>query len=580
MLAECARDHGFPDFKIETNQKESNVELVFLYSQSHFKYNNSVFREKISELKKSIENDLPNGLTLSIKSNTLELYLFTSSMDSIEENLINTLAKSGIEVKSISPYQRKTYFQHAIKLLMIFADDHSFQQFKEKASVAAVMKVFHESQLSNKQIDSVEILSIDLSDYMNNWDGNIKEYLNSKDTKKHFSTVRNRLSRETIVDKKEMLDGLFHDLNKNLILKKVSAMNSENQATAIRKLYNFITVYNGGSNDDYSYIDTLCQIDHPDAKLKVEQLARNKAKKYSQYASKFISKSDTQGSCEEGMLSQYLLMWDHQFKFKNSNEAKAIIKAHIVDPKTPNRYDIGIRMTYKQNTLVKLASVNEEKEIRWDDRSASEQEMLIRYEDEKVNESFHLDLDSEGLHVLGGEKPDEFSYPSERFRLPYQYLGLIKASDPAFTWVQNDLHLIYPFPVGPNVMYLDYTHALKPKLMSHVDDDLNDYPEIPEDLKINIPKQQFSIKKDGFYQKKLGLAGVPKWVQNVHIPICPKSGNYMKFLLMLRSQFEIPIESSYSHIAIDKYLNFNLDGCLYIFYDPDSKVMAYFIQNT
>ncbi|MEZ5049608.1 MAG: hypothetical protein R2766_08160 [Saprospiraceae bacterium] len=84
----------------------------------------------------------------------------------------------------------------------------------------------------------------------------------------------------------------------------------------------------------------------------------------------------------------------------------------------------------------------------------------------------------------------------------------------------------------------------------------------------------------------LGNTGAPTWIQHELIPKCPKTGKSMKFLVMLETNNLVELESSNVEIndkSMKTYIesfNFWCDGALFIFYQPESKTMAYFIQNT
>ncbi|WP_235299817.1 hypothetical protein [Portibacter marinus] len=139
-------------------------------------------------------------------------------------------------------------------------------------------------------------------------------------------------------------------------------------------------------------------------------------------------------------------------------------------------------------------------------------------------------------------------------------------------------------------MFLDYTNPSAPKLFNT--DDIEDcgsaYKDLKEDDSIVFESLSVSMEdiKRSQEEDRIGNIGSPIWIQDQRIPICPKTGKKMKFLIMLDTNDKVQFKRSTVNIteeSMRRYLesfNFWCDGCLFIFYEPDSKMAAYYIQNT
>ncbi len=77
--------------------------------------------------------------------------------------------------------------------------------------------------------------------------------------------------------------------------------------------------------------------------------------------------------------------------------------------------------------------------------------------------------------------------------------------------------------------------------------------------------------------------GMPSFFQTPHIPKCPKSGKTMRFLCQLVggpkiARANVVAKEEFYQKDYDK-LNFWSDGHLYIFIEPESKVLCGYIRN-
>lgn len=207
-----------------------------------------------------------------------------------------------------------------------------------------------------------------------------------------------------------------------------------------------------------------------------------------------------------------------------------------------------------------------------------------------VDSQYELVRDAAGPHQIGGEKPADFTVPENEFTAGFQYLGYIDNADALFAWLPFRVQLICPIYLDIDAVHLDYTEPNRPRIIHPQDtaavgtayDDLGpDSAVVFEAVKVSA---QPSTEIDEW--SCLGLTGAPDWLQDADIPVCPKSGNPMRFLCQLMSFGGV--KTAYTNVqAADAYmqqyfekLNFWCDGNLYVFIEPDSRVVYYSMQNT
>ncbi|MEO8517094.1 MAG: hypothetical protein ABI426_10130 [Flavobacterium sp.] len=206
---------------------------------------------------------------------------------------------------------------------------------------------------------------------------------------------------------------------------------------------------------------------------------------------------------------------------------------------------------------------------------------------------YEFEFNENGKHKLGGEIPSNFIIPSNEFKSNFQYLGLINNSDEVFNWLPFNLNLICPIYLDFEQIYLDYENLNEPKLVYPLNTSEIDsaYNTLDVNSKIIFEEKSFSIKEfDGVTEENefdvIGITGKPNWSQQQNIPNCPKTNKKMKFVCQLTSWSDLKTkftnvvaESDYEQKLFEK-MNFWCDGDLYIFMQPESKTVCYFIQNT
>ena len=199
---------------------------------------------------------------------------------------------------------------------------------------------------------------------------------------------------------------------------------------------------------------------------------------------------------------------------------------------------------------------------------------------------FEIDLTGEGENYLGGEPPAGFNMPKFEFNAPFQYLGKLSKSDEAFNWLPFDLHLIAPIYLNIWNFFIDYSDPNNPKVfdLEGLKETGTAYEDLKPDSEIIFKKESFKAKRVTDFGNGVGHTGSPNWIQYPRIPSCPKSGKTMRFLCQLsegpytdRTNIH-PKEEWYKQYF--EYMNFWGDGDLFIFFEPESKIACFIIQNT
>lgn len=198
-----------------------------------------------------------------------------------------------------------------------------------------------------------------------------------------------------------------------------------------------------------------------------------------------------------------------------------------------------------------------------------------------------------GLHTLGGNFPADFTVPENEFLSGFQYIGFINRSDIYFNWLPFDVHLICPIYLDIENVYLDYSNPNAPKIIAPEDTSeiTSAFDELKKDSIIQFKESKLSLREfEGLTDENeltiVGFAGKPNFLQDDDVPICPKSGKKMKFLCQFSTWNQI--ETEFTNVECDdkfmqqyfEHMNFWCDGSLYVFVQPESKTVCYYIQNT
>ncbi|MGV9002815.1 hypothetical protein [Flavobacterium sp.] len=217
--------------------------------------------------------------------------------------------------------------------------------------------------------------------------------------------------------------------------------------------------------------------------------------------------------------------------------------------------------------------------------------LLSKFFNEK--KMYQFEFTENGKHKLGGEIPSNFILPKNEFKSNFQYIGLINNSDEIFNWLPFNLNLICPIYLDFEQIYLDYENPNEPKLVypTNTSEIGSAYDTLDINSKIIFEEKSFGlIEYEGVTEDNefdiIGIVGKPNWTQKENIPKCPKTNKEMNFVCQITSWSELKTkftnvvcESDYEQEQFEK-LNFWCDGALYVYIQPESKTVCYFIQNT
>lgn len=203
-------------------------------------------------------------------------------------------------------------------------------------------------------------------------------------------------------------------------------------------------------------------------------------------------------------------------------------------------------------------------------------------------------MDENGINSIGGKASSEFDIPKLETS-PVIYLGCISQNEAYFPKIDFDLHLVCPIFIDlQSPVFFDYSDPKSPKLIrDNIKSDLNQlFEDMPSDAYIEYKQLNFKIENAKTTKVKVGVrefdmvpgeigcTGIPNWIHEDDWLNCPITGNKMDFLFQLGDIDEsetIKGQEILGKEYIDPYLHFG-HGYLYVFYEPESKVVGYLNQ--
>lgn len=261
-----------------------------------------------------------------------------------------------------------------------------------------------------------------------------------------------------------------------------------------------------------------------------------------------------------------------------------------IDKKTAYTLFDAIELEYKDGKLIKAYDlVDGDRDLR----ELNEEEIGQPYVEVPVHSIYNLQESDNGNCYLGGEIPEDFYLPKIKLNAPFQYLGKLSRSDEFFQWLPFDLHLAAPIYLEFDRFYLDYSDPIHPKVLDEgkLMEAESSFENLNSDSEIIFQKKYFKGQKSNYFgvemgENIMGHTGVPSWIQFPDIPSCPISKKTMKFVIQLTSTTGIKTDKSNVISTKDgiqsylEHLNFYCDGNLFVFFEPESKVACFLIQNT
>jgi len=199
-----------------------------------------------------------------------------------------------------------------------------------------------------------------------------------------------------------------------------------------------------------------------------------------------------------------------------------------------------------------------------------------------------------GINLIGGCPPAEFRVPKLSSGLLLQYVGLLNQSDPVFR-LSHDLHLVYPLYINFCMeVWIDYKNPLAPTVLNDKELSSLDWVDFKESDDIILEPVSFKTEPWPTKAKHGGHIGVPKWIQDPYIPVCPKTNKPMELICQLGAGELSPAEMKNSLISskvkrTEDFGKFSFtdyvdwipgDGDLFIFFHRKSRIACYFYQGT
>lgn len=272
--------------------------------------------------------------------------------------------------------------------------------------------------------------------------------------------------------------------------------------------------------------------------------------------------------------------------FNEDKDCQRFLETQVVNEASALEEYSAIALIFENDKLVKAFDFEEGDKM---ERELTPSEIGMPYQELTPHTFFDISTAENGHSYLGGDVPDQLTLPNQEIISPFQYLGLLSPKDEAFSWLPFELHLVAPTYSGFNMFFMDCSDPLSP--VPYNDDELkkldnSDSDELKIDSKIIYNKHFIKMQKVNSSVDSYAHTGVPNWIQYPDIPTCPKTGNTMKFLCQISS--DTGIETKYTNVKCKndflqgyyETMNFWGDGDMYIFFDSESKVACFIIQNT
>jgi len=206
----------------------------------------------------------------------------------------------------------------------------------------------------------------------------------------------------------------------------------------------------------------------------------------------------------------------------------------------------------------------------------------------KLEKGATLILDKNGRHEIGGKAPDELTIPVLDTS-PVVYFGKIMHEEKCLKWVDFDFYLLCPIFLNIGIpVFMDYSNSLSPLIIRDNVPTLfqHYFDEIPASAHITYTGCKFRFDpgydRDLIRMDAIGSAGEPDWLQGPDWPISPISGKRMKFLFQLADvncSEAITGKEYLEKESLDTYLHF-AHGDLYVFFEPETRIVAYLNQFT
>lgn len=142
---------------------------------------------------------------------------------------------------------------------------------------------------------------------------------------------------------------------------------------------------------------------------------------------------------------------------------------------------------------------------------------------------------------VGGRAPAGFVPPAPDHVAPFQYLATLTPALAGLEWLPFDLHLSAPTLNGYVDLYVDHRDPLRPVLLQEERSELGDFDFVDDvltldrvrDMRLEFRELHLSSVATDRWRRDSGTAGhvgVPHWLEDPWLPVCPSSGEPMRFV--------------------------------------------------
>lgn len=195
---------------------------------------------------------------------------------------------------------------------------------------------------------------------------------------------------------------------------------------------------------------------------------------------------------------------------------------------------------------------------------------------------YFLIPNKDGVHQVGGRPAQEVNFQSP---FGFSFIASISGKDPLFEWLRIDrLDIYYPINTCSEGIFIDYSEIGNPVILNpEVLSDSWDTENADSSLIGVFSEVRYESVEDiseDLLLDEFGdtlICGVPMWYQALDIPVCPKTGEVMKYVATIRSNTKNQLVQGKS--IFGDYLIFMDMGFLYVFWEPTSKVMYLVAQS-
>ncbi|MFT5770776.1 MAG: hypothetical protein ACI9ZX_000161 [Algoriphagus sp.] len=292
-------------------------------------------------------------------------------------------------------------------------------------------------------------------------------------------------------------------------------------------------------------------------------------------------------SCQSTMTKSVYLVGSEAV-FNGDPQSLRFLETQTVAEKVALANSEGIELVFEKGILVKKYQLMYEEKYELE---LKQQEIGFKLPFEPKPHPIYVIEKSETTSesYLGGEIPDGFTIPKFNRKPSFQFLGTLSNTTEGLEWLPFDLLLTVPLYGHFDPLFLDYSDPLSPKVINEEHYLSSDYDDefVKHDSDLVYEKAFITTQPSDEipeFEENIGIAGVPVWIQNPAIPVCPISGRTMKFVCQLNYGLDIPLKSSSfsteSGGAYIEKMNFGIDGDLYLFIEPETKVVCVIIQHT